>query len=95
MVIKKRLIIILLGVTLVLFIPFIAMWFSDEVSWSVADFVVMGVLLFVTALLREFANKIIKKTNNRYLFMAVILLLFLFIWAELAVGLFGTSFAGS
>ena len=92
---KKRLIIIPSVITFLLFIPFIAMYFTDEVNWSVRDFIVMGILLYSTWLICELVVKRIKKTNNRYLAIAVILLFFFLIWAELAVGLFGTRFAGS
>jgi len=92
---KKRLIIIPSVITFLLFIPFIAMYFTDEVSWLVRDFIVMGILLYSTWLICELVVKRIKKTNNRYLAIAVILLFFFLIWAELAVGLFGTRFAGS
>ena len=71
------------------------MYFTDEVSWLVRDFIVMGILLYSTWLICELVVKRIKKTNNRYLAIAVILLFFFLIWAELAVGLFGTRFAGS
>ena len=91
---KKRLIIIPSVITFLLFIPFIAMYFTDEVSWLVRDFIVMGILLYSTWLICELVVKRIKKTNNRYLAIAVILLFFSLIWAELAVGLFGTRFAG-
>ena len=92
---KKRLIIIPSVITFLLFIPFIAMYFTDEVNWLVRDFIVMGILLYSTWLICELVVKRIKKTNNRYLAIAVILLFFFLIWAELAVGLFGTRFAGS
>lgn len=39
-------------------------------------------------------NKVSKK-NNRLALIAIILIVFLLIWAELAVGIFGTPFAGS
>jgi hypothetical protein len=98
-ILKKRIkndkIIIPSVVAFLLFIPLIAMWFSDEVNWSVGDFIVMGILLYGTGLICKLAVKRIKKINNRYLAIAVILLLFFLIWAELAVGIFGTLFAGS
>lgn len=42
---------------LVLLLPLVAMQFSDEVQWSVGDFVFAGVLLFVPLGLYEFVAK--------------------------------------
>jgi len=33
--------------------------------------------------------------KNRILFIGILVLMFLLIWAELAVGIFGTPFAGN
>jgi len=92
---NKRLIIMLTVVTILLLIPLIAMQFTNEVNWTILDFVVMGILLYGTALLCELAIRRIKRPNKRYLVIAGIVLLFLLIWAELAVGIFGTPIAGS
>ena len=48
---NKRLIGIVLTVALLLLIPFIAMQFTNEVKWSLPDFVAAGVLLLGTGLL--------------------------------------------
>lgn len=90
---KKRLIIIPSVITFLLFIPFIAMYFTDEVSWLVRDFIVMGILLYSTWLICELVVKRIKKTNNRYLAIAVILLLFFLVRAKLTLGMYGRLFA--
>ena len=92
---NKRIVTILLAVPLLLLIPFIAMQFSSEVNWSVFDFLLMGLLLLGVGLvfetvLRKVANKV-----NRIGLIAIILITFLLIWAELAVGIIGTPFAGS
>ncbi len=91
----KRLKIILTAVAILLFIPFIAMQFTDEVSWTIFDFVVMGVLLLSTGLLCELTIRKVPKIKHRILLFIVILAVFLIIWAELAVGILGTPFAGS
>jgi hypothetical protein len=92
---NKRLIGIVLTVTLLLLIPFIAMQFTDEVKWSLPDFVGAGVLLLGTGLLCELVIKKVKKTGHRLLICGALLLLLFLIWLELAVGIFGTPFAGS
>jgi hypothetical protein len=92
---NKRLIGIVLIVALLLLIPLIAMQFTDEVDWSPFDFIVMGVLLFGTGLMCEFVLRKVKKARYRVALVGAILIAFLLIWAELAVGIFGTPFAGS
>ena len=92
---NKRLIIILLSVALLLLIPFIAMQFTGEVNWSLFDFIVMGVLLLTTGTMCELVLRKIKRIEYRIILIVSILLIFFLIWAELAVGIFGTPFAGS
>ena len=91
----SRISIILLIVAAILLIPFIAMQFSDAVDWSAFDFIIMGVLLLSTGLLIEFVLRKIPDTKNRVIVCGIVLGAFLLIWAELAVGIFGTPFAGS
>ncbi|WP_299702671.1 hypothetical protein [uncultured Pontibacter sp.] len=92
---NKRLTGILLTVAFILSIPLIAMQFTNEVDWDLFDFVIMGVLLLSTGLLCELVIRKVKKMDYRIGFIAVLLLLLFLIWAELAVGIFGTPFAGS
>jgi len=90
----KRLNIILIIIALLLLIPLIAMQFTDEVNWSVFDFVIAGILLFGAGLLCELALRKIKPFKYRIVILAGILLVLFIMWAELAVGLFGTPFGG-
>lgn len=92
---NKRLIPILIIIPLILLIPLIAMQLSTEVNWSLLDFLVMGALLLGVGLMFEVVLRKVPKKNNRIALIAVILIVFLLIWAELAVGIFGTPFAGS
>lgn len=92
---NKRLIGIVLTVPLLLLIPLIAMQFTDEVNWTLADFVIMGILLLGTGLACELVLRIVKNYDYRFIMIAAILGVFLLIWLELAVGIFGTPFAGS
>jgi hypothetical protein len=80
---------------LFLLFPLIGMIFSNEVNWSFFDFIIMGILI----LSLSFGIKIVlyttKKRMYRILIIGLILILFLLVWAELAVGIFGTPLAGS
>ncbi len=91
---NKRLIIILTSVAILLLIPFIAMQFTDEVIWTSSDFVIMGILLLSTGLICELALRKVTKIEYRIALCIAILGAFLLIWAELAVGIFGTPFGG-
>ena len=91
-----RLLIILLIVGVILLIPFIAMQLgADGVDWDLRDFIIMGILLFGSGYSIEFSLRIFSKTKVRVIACVAILLGLFLIWAELAVGIFGTPFAGS
>jgi len=92
---NKRLIAILLSVLIILLIPFIAMQFTNEINWNIYDFIIMGVLLLVTGLLCELVLRRVKSLINRIITCGIILFALFIIWVELAVGIFGTPFAGS
>jgi len=91
---NKRLTGILLAVALLLLLPLIAMQFTDEVKWTLFDFVVAGVLLLGTGLLCEFVMRKVHNTGSRIAICVALLALLAVIWIELAVGIFGTPFAG-
>jgi len=92
---NKRLIGVLLTVAFILLIPLIAMQFTDEVDWKLFDFVIMGVLLLGTGLMCELVMRKVKKIEYRVAICGLLLVALFLIWAELAVGIFGTPFAGS
>lgn len=92
---RKHLIGIALATVVVLMVPLIAMQFTDDVDWSPMDFLVMGVLLLGTGLAFELVSQKIRTTTNRVIFGIMLATLFLLIWAELAVGIFGSPFAGN
>ena len=92
---NERLAAIVLGALSLLLIPLIAMQFTKEVNWDVFDFIVMGFLLTVFGLLIELVLRLVKTTLQRVLFCGGVLIIFFLIWAELAVGIFGSPLAGS
>lgn len=92
---SNRLTIILSAAGLLLLVPLVAMQFTNEVNWTFSDFTVAGVLLFGTGGLIELAMRKINKVSTRvWVILGILIVLFL-VWAELAVGIFGTPFAGS
>jgi hypothetical protein len=92
---NKRLIAIICTVPVLLCIPLVAMQFTEEVNWTSSDFVIMGILLLGTGLLCELVLRTTTKVWHRVLLCGIILFMLFLIWAELAVGIFGTPFAGS
>ncbi len=92
---NQRLIGIVITVALLLLIPLVAMQFTDEVNWTLSDFVVMGVLLLGTGLMCELVMRKVNNIKYRVAICGVILAALVLIWIELAVGIFGTPFAGS
>jgi hypothetical protein len=67
-------------------VPLVAMQFNTGVNWTLSDFVVMGVLLFITGNTIDLTMR--KGGKYRVLGVALIVILFLWLWVELAVGLF-------
>lgn len=88
---KKDMAHVMLGTGLLLLIPMTAMQFSDEVTWTIRDFIFAGTLLMGAG----FAYKLLSKKMDGLTYklaagLAVASSLFL-IWANLAVGLIGSE----
>lgn len=92
---NKSLIGLVLTVALLLSVPLIAMQFTDEVKWSPFDFIVAGILLLGTGLTCEFVIRKVSSMNHRIAICGAILVVFVLIWIEMAVGIFGSPLAGS
>lgn len=91
----KRLALILLGTLVLLCIPLIAMQFTSEVDWSTFDFLVAGILLATTAFVCDLVWRNVENDTLRIVLLLALIVFFFLIWAELAVGIFGSPFAGS
>lgn len=83
------------ALALVLLLPAVAMEFTPEVDWSLSDFLIMGALLAALGLGIEAAVRFLRSWGARLIAIGAVLAMFLLIWIELAVGVFGTPFAGS
>ena len=95
MTLSKKSISLVGGVTaLLLLVPFIGMQVSAEVNWKLSDFLIGGAILFTFGLIIAFAFQNIRKRSTRILVVGLILLILLLLWGELAVGIFGSPFAG-
>ena len=102
---NKRIIRPAIATGLILLIPLVLTLLNPSASiyggkgggwdWMPGDFVVMGILLFGTGLALEFTAKKLTNPVYRVAAMIAIVAALLLIWAELAVGIFNTPFAGS
>ena len=88
---RKIVIIILLVTACILAVPLVAMQFTDEVDWSVGDFIAAGILLAGSGLMIEFvASRSGNTTYKLGVVLGVVTGLFL-IWINLAVGIIGSE----
>ena len=85
---NKTLSVLLIITASILLIPLIAMQFSNNVNWTIMDFVVGGLLLFGTGLAIDFIWRKTVKSKWRMVLILTVILAFLLVWAQLAVGIF-------
>ena len=75
----------------ILMLPLVAMLFTNEVNWSLFDFIVMGILLFGTGLTYVLISKISDSMAYRTAVGVAVVAGFLLIWVNLAVGIIGSE----
>ena len=78
-----------------LLIPLFGNIFSNQVNWSLFDFIIMGILLGMLGIIIHFILEKVRDKTFRIVPIIVVLIIFLMIWAELAAGIFGSPIAGS
>jgi hypothetical protein len=86
------------GTAILLLVPFLLMILKiplydpgsgyDVINWSMSDFVMMGSLIFVTISFFLIVIRKVQKKSHRIALAMAFLLGFLWLWAELAVGVF-------
>ena len=90
----KNIIRIALVTACILLLPLVAMQFTDEVVWDLADFVVAGVLLFGAGLTYELVARRARKAGNTAYRAAVgvaVATALILVWMNLAVGIIGNE----
>jgi hypothetical protein len=78
----------------VLLVPLVGVIFF-ELDWSGFDFLVMTLLILSLSILINLILYYTDSSKLKLLLIFIVSILFLLIWAELAVGIFGTPFAGN
>lgn len=71
----------MLTVALLLLIQLIAMQFTDEVNWTLSDFLVAGVLLLGTGLMCELVLRKVNDIRLRIAICVALLAMLLVVWA--------------
>jgi undecaprenyl pyrophosphate phosphatase UppP len=76
-----------IGIAAILAIPLIAMLFTDELQWTLFDFVIAGALLFVAGLTYGFAVSRARNPRDKVAIGIAVAAVLFIIWAQLAVGI--------
>ena len=76
---------------LILLLPLVAMQFTDEVNWDVADFAFAGALLIGTGITYELAVRKTGDTAYRAAVGVALAAAFILVWVNSAVGIIGTE----
>lgn len=92
---NSRLVAILVIATGILLIPLACSFLTDEVKWSRSDYLAAAILLYGTGSGVELVLRAVKTKFARLSLVGGLLIVLALTWAELAVGIFGTPFAGS
>lgn len=85
---------VLVAAGLILLVPLVAMQFTGEVVWTLFDFAVAGTLLVGTGLVYVVTTRKTQQVRRKFLVGLGLTAALLLVWIELAVGIFGTPFAG-
>jgi len=92
---KKKFLIRLVTVWSILLLPLVGSQLSTEIQWDLADYVVAAVLLTAVVIGVELILIFNLSKRQQMVLLIVFFLSFLLLWAELAVGIFGSPLAGS
>jgi len=77
-----------------LLIPLVGSQFTTEIQWDMYDYLAAALLLGAGAWSIEGILQSQKSKHLKKIGVVILLLLFLILWAEMAVGLFGSPLAG-
>ena len=76
---------------LVLLLPWVAMQFTEEVAWDLADFVIFGGMLVGACGAFELAAKVTPSKAYRAAVGVALATAFILVWMNLAVGIIGSE----
>jgi hypothetical protein len=93
--VAKSVSLVVLATALILLVPLVAMQFTAEVAWKLSDFLVAGALLIGIGLMFVISMRKLSTSRSRAAAGIALAIALLLVWMELAVGIFGTPFAGT
>jgi hypothetical protein len=76
---------------LILLLPLLAMQFTEEVAWDLADFAIFGAMLFVACGTYELAASVTGNKAYRAAVGVALAAAFILVWMNLAVGIIGNE----
>lgn len=85
---KKRFVRVVLLTVLILLVPFFLTQVDSNWDWNAFDFLVIGTLLLGAGMAYELIALRLKKRGYKILLLCATIASVLFVWAELAVGIF-------
>ena len=91
----KRFVYRLVSAWSLLLLPWLGSLWTEEVQWKLGDYCVAAILLGSVVVIVELISSFTLDRKYKRLFIALSILFFMLVWVELAVGLFGSPFAGS
>jgi hypothetical protein len=86
---------IICSIAVIMSLPIVGAMVSQEVEWSLFDFMIALFLLSAFGLAIELIFQRVPAIRWRRFALAILLLLLVLIWGELAVGLIGSPCAGN
>lgn len=92
---KQKTTIIFAVPALLMAAAFIGNLFIEGWDWSPFDFIIAAILLFGTAFVINLIIRSKKSFGTKVIIALIVLTVLSLIWIELAVGIFGSPFAGS
>ena len=75
-------------------IPFLSNICFNDFNWTLFDFIIMGVLIFSCLSFTCFISEKFKGIK-KILAIIIVVIVFVLLWAELAVGIFGSPITGN
>lgn len=88
---NKSILYTIIVTVIILLIPLIAMQFTDEVSWTLFDFIVAAVLLLGTGFVYEFVSRRSGAMAYRAAVGIAVGTALILVWMNLAVGIIGNE----
>ena len=86
---KKDVLDVVIGTGMILLLPLVGTFISEEVVWNLADFVMAAFLLMSTGFTYKFMSSKFKGLSYRMAVSVAVLAVLLLAWMNMAVGLLG------